>query len=69
MIVGKGSFTRGTGIQTSYYPDGKVCQVTHYSKNEKDGEEIFYKPDGKVDRVNIFEHGRRTVRTTRIPAK
>ncbi len=58
LIVGEANFTLGTGIQKAYFSNGITKQLTHYFKNEKDGEEIFYKPDGKIDIINYFEHGK-----------
>ncbi|MCX6305148.1 MAG: toxin-antitoxin system YwqK family antitoxin [Bacteroidetes bacterium] len=58
MIVGEGNFTRGTGVQKSFYENGTTKQLTHYTKNKKDGEEVFFKPDGSPDVVNVFVLGK-----------
>ncbi len=58
VIVGEGNFSRGNGIQKVFYSNGITRQMTHYTKNEKDGEEVFYKPDGSPDVINIFKHGK-----------
>jgi len=57
-IVGEGNFTRGTGVQKSYYNNGVTKQMTHYIKDLKDGEEVFYKSDGSIEVINIFDHGK-----------
>jgi antitoxin component YwqK of YwqJK toxin-antitoxin module len=34
--------------------------VTRYSKNQKDGEEIFYNPDGTVQEIKRYSRGKLT---------
>jgi uncharacterized protein len=58
MIVGEGNFTLGTGIQKAFYENGHTKQLTHYTKNAKDGEEVFYKPDGTPDVINTYADGK-----------
>ena len=53
-IVGEGHFTHGTGIQRSFFPDGKVSRVVHFKDNLKEGEDIEYSPDGKVVSIKMF---------------
>ena len=53
-IVGEGEFTIGSGIQRSFYADGKVSHEVHYKDNLKDGEEIEYNPKGKVTSIKLF---------------
>ncbi len=65
MIVGEGFFTMGTGVQKAFYMNGVIKQLTHYTKNEKDGEEIFYKPDGVPEVINWFEHGKLVKKITK----
>ena len=60
MIVGEGTFKRGTGFKKTFYGKGTAKQVTHYTKNEKDGEEVFYRPDGTPDVTNFFVKGKLT---------
>ena len=57
-VVGEGLFTRGDGVQKNYYDNGNLRQLTHYKKNRKHGEEVFYKPDGTTDFINKFEDGK-----------
>jgi antitoxin component YwqK of YwqJK toxin-antitoxin module len=58
MIIGEGNFTGGNGIQKAFYENGTAKQVTHYTKNVKDGEEVFYKPDATPDVINQYAHGK-----------
>jgi antitoxin component YwqK of YwqJK toxin-antitoxin module len=53
-VVGEAKFIHGTGIQRSYFPDGKISRVVHYKDNRKDGEEVEYDPAGKVVSVSLF---------------
>lgn len=58
MVIGEGSFTRGNGVQKAFYSNGASKQVTYYSQNQKDGDEVFYKPDGSVDFINFYQKGK-----------
>ncbi len=58
LVIGEGTFTRGNGVQKAFYSNGVAKQITYYSQNQKDGDEIFYKPDGSVDFINIYRNGK-----------
>jgi antitoxin component YwqK of YwqJK toxin-antitoxin module len=57
-VIGKGNFTRGTGIQKAFYDNGALKQLTRYTDGEKDGDEIFYRPDGTMEVINHYKHGK-----------
>ena len=56
-IIGKADFVLGTGIQKTWYPNGKLQQLIHYQNNVKHGKEEFYSFDGKPDRISVWENG------------
>lgn len=56
-VIGTGNFEHGTGIQKSWWPNGKPQRVIHYKDNLKHGEERWYDENGKLERVLVFENG------------
>ncbi|HPF11652.1 MAG TPA: hypothetical protein PKW08_00935 [Flavobacteriaceae bacterium] len=36
------------GLQTTYYPDGKITEEVHYKNGIKEGENLYYSPEGIV---------------------
>ncbi|RZJ91863.1 MAG: hypothetical protein EOO60_07490 [Hymenobacter sp.] len=45
------------GLETEYYPDGKVQAVSQYSHNLLDGPLIRYYENGAVEEKALFEKG------------
>ena len=56
-IAGYAKFHLGAGFQKAVYPDGSVRQITPFSNNLKDGEELFFSPDGKIQKINKYIKG------------
>ncbi len=57
-VEGRGKFSNGSGVETLYYPEGQVKQITHYKNGKKDGEEIQYFPNGNVFSKQVFKDGK-----------
>ena len=45
------------GLETEYYPDGKVQSISHYANNLLDGPLTRYYEDGAVEEKAVFEKG------------
>ena len=58
LIVGEGSFVKGTGKRTSYDPFGRLLSETHFVNNKKEGLEIHYFPSGEVEKTFLFREDR-----------
>ena len=57
-VIGEGRFINGTGIQKSFFENGKTKQITHYENNLKEGDEMLYNPDGNVNLISHYESGK-----------
>lgn len=56
-IIGKADFTDGTGIQKSWYANGKLQRVIHYENNLKHGREEYYDAEGRLETFKLYEKG------------
>lgn len=63
-IAGYAKFQMGTGFQKAVYPDGSVRQITPFSNNLKDGEELLFSPDGKIRKINRYIKGQLSSKKT-----
>lgn len=58
VVVGEGTFQRGTGEITFYDKNGHPERTLRYKENKKDGAEVYYTPSGAIYREIIFKADR-----------
>ena len=58
LIIGEGSFSKGTGKRTSYDRAGRLQMETNYVNNLKEGIETHYLPSGEVAKTYLFKADR-----------
>jgi antitoxin component YwqK of YwqJK toxin-antitoxin module len=56
-LIGEGKYSKGSGEQRFWNPDGSLFTRTSYKNNLKHGKEYHYRPDGEIDYVMEFEYG------------
>lgn len=57
-IIGKADFINGTGIQKSWYPNGKLQRVIRYNNNMKHGLEELFTYDGLPESSILYDKGK-----------
>lgn len=57
MIVGEAEFHQGSGTMNTYN-NGELFRVTHYVKNQKEGDEIEYDSAGNVVKTTTYQKDR-----------
>lgn len=57
LKVGEANYTKGDGVQISWYLNGKKKTEIPYQDNEIHGTAKFYKEDGQLEKIIIYEHG------------
>jgi antitoxin component YwqK of YwqJK toxin-antitoxin module len=60
LIIGEGTFSKGTGIRTSYDNMGRLQIETNYVNNLKEGLETHYLPSGEIEKTILFTEDRIT---------
>ena len=55
MPVGEADFAKGTGVLKGYYRNGRLMREVHYTNNQKNGTETWYKENGLVEKELFFE--------------
>lgn len=58
MLVGEGTFDKGTGKRTIYDEFGRIQMETNYVNNKKDGLETHFLPSGEIDKTYLFKEDR-----------
>lgn len=61
-LVGKGTFQRGAGTWTSFYPTGTALATGAFARDVPTGAWTFFHPSGRVAAEGRFEHGQRVGR-------
>lgn len=57
VMVGKAEFSKGSGIQIAYYPNGNKKQVVPFENNEINGIKEFYNTDEKLIKIQVYKKG------------
>ncbi|MBK9290498.1 MAG: toxin-antitoxin system YwqK family antitoxin [Bacteroidetes bacterium] len=57
MIIGKGEFKMGAGVQKAWHPNGQTHRIITYKDNLKHGPEEHYDPQGRLILRRIYESG------------
>lgn len=63
-VLGTGTFERGAGDWTSFYPDGKKLAEGRFANNRATGTWTFFHPSGHVAAIGELVHGTRDGRWT-----
>jgi len=58
LLVGEGSFVKGTGTKIVYDDLGRLKCETHYVDNKKEGLETFFLPSGEIEKTIFFKEDR-----------
>ena len=58
VLVGEADFVEGSGTQTAYDATGNIMRTTSYSKNLKNGKEIYYAPSGNIIKTITYKDDR-----------
>lgn len=57
-VVGEGNFIGGKGVVKSFFINSKPSAITHYTNNEKDGQEIVWDESGKIKFERQWQMGK-----------
>ena len=58
LLIGEGSFVKGTGKRTIYDEMGRLQCETFFVNNKKEGLETHYLPSGKIEKTYLFKEDR-----------
>ena len=58
LLIGEGSFVKGTGKRMVYDHIGRLQTETNYVNNKKEGPEIHFLPSGEVEKTILFKEDR-----------
>ena len=58
MLLGEGSFVKGTGKRTIYDEMGNLQSETHFVNNKKEGLETHFFPNGQIAKTYLFKEDR-----------
>lgn len=58
VLVGEGSYEKGTGVQMGYNANGNLVRIVHYQDNQKQGEDIELNAEGDTVKVTVYDHDR-----------
>jgi len=66
LLIGEGSFVRGTGKQIIYDEMGRLKTETNFINNKKEGMEIHFSQSGEVEKTILFKEDR-IIKINNIP--
>ena len=55
LLIGEGSFVKGTGKRSIYDALGRLQYETNYVNNKKDGLETYFHPSGEIEKTFLYK--------------